>query len=253
MRILRSALLAVLAVLPAGCATLKTPESPIPVQSRLDADDTFTVGIAAEPGVVITQEELVRCAKTLAERIANTTARTRPDGRARAWRVTVLVSRYDHGNPRQRRLQAGMGGMYIDAQVALLAADGSTAGEFAANRRYEWGGELGGQATIDDLEVMLGDYIGSVLASRDTVPVEKSLRMAPATVRVPVAVPAGDAAGDTTAPAAAVTENGSAATESGTATAENSGAVTAVPEPASKPAWRISPARNGAQQNAPVR
>lgn len=158
----------------AACTTSFVPAAKevasLPPDSRLDADDTFTVAVAAPPEVVITADELARSEATLQKRIARATARTRADGNARDWKVLLLLSRYDHGDANKRRLRAGMGAMYIDAQVTLLAADGSTAGEFPASRSYAWGGEMGAAATIADLEVMLGDYLGRELASENRLP-----------------------------------------------------------------------------------
>lgn len=168
----------------AACTSvsLTREESLVASEYRVDADDTLAVSVEAQPGVVITDEERARCTRILGERIARITGDTLADGKVRAWTLRVRISRYDHGNPFQRRMRAGMGGMYIDSQVTLSDAEGKPVGEFAANRAYEWGGALGEQATIDDLEVMLGDYIGRAIASRSDaapvsqdVPVEKAL------------------------------------------------------------------------------
>lgn len=168
----------------AACTSvpLAREESLVASEYRVDADDTLAVTVEAQPGVVITDDERARCTRILGERIARSTEDTVADGKVRAWTLAVRISRYDHGDPFKRRMRAGMGSMYIDSQVTLSDADGKPVGEFAANRAYEWGGKLGEQATIDDLEVMLGDYLGRAIASRSTgpaagkdVPVEKAL------------------------------------------------------------------------------
>ncbi len=169
-----------------GCANTSVTKDikdlvSLPAEFRLDADDSFVISVAAQPDVVITPEETLRCETTFRERITRALARTRADGTAHTWKVLLLVSRYDHGDANKRRLRAGMGAMYIESTVTLLAADGSTVGEFPANRSYAWGGDMGAQATIADLEVMLGDYLARQLVSERKLPADS------------VTVPVGDA------------------------------------------------------------
>lgn len=160
----------------AGCSSvsLKRDEPAVAAEFRVDADDQVEVEVIAVDGVVITAEERARCAATLAERIRRAAKGTVANGAANTWRFTVQVLRYDHGDAFKRSVRAGMGAMHIETQVTMSAADGSQVGAFAANRTYDWGGTLGGQATIDDLEVMLGDYIGRRVASREEPAVIRS-------------------------------------------------------------------------------
>lgn len=165
----RRLLVALSLVLLAGCSSvpLKRDEPAVAAEFRVDADDQVEVEVAAADGVVVTAEERARCAATLADRLRRAARDTVANGTANRWRFTVQILRYDHGDAFKRSVRAGMGAMHIETQVRMFAADGSQVGEFAANRSYEWGGTLGGQATIDDLEVMLGDYIGRRVVSRE--------------------------------------------------------------------------------------
>lgn len=163
-------------VLLAGCSSvpLKRDEPAVAAEFRVDADDQVVVEVAAADGVVITGEERARCAATVTERLLRAANGTAANGTANTWRFTVQVLRYDHGDAFKRSVRAGMGAMHIETQVTMFAADGSRVGEFAANRTYDWGGTLGAQATIDDLEVMLGDYIGRRVVSREEREVTRS-------------------------------------------------------------------------------
>lgn len=160
----------------AGCSSvpLKRDDPAVGAEFRVDADDQVVVEVTAADGVVITDDERARCAATLAERLRRVAKGTIANGTANSWRFTVQVLRYDHGDAFKRSVRAGMGAMHIETQVTMFAADGSRVGEFAANRTYDWGGTLGAQATIDDLEVMLGDYIGRRVVSREAPAVVRS-------------------------------------------------------------------------------
>lgn len=160
----------------AGCSSvpLKRDEPAVAAEFRVDADDQVEVEVTAADGVAITGEERARCAATLAERLRRAAKGTVANGTANTWRFNVQVRRYDHGDAFKRSVRAGMGAMHIETLVTMFAADGSQVGEFAANRTYDWGGTLGGRATIDDLEVMLGDYIGRRVVSREAPAVIRS-------------------------------------------------------------------------------
>ncbi|MFZ5722301.1 MAG: hypothetical protein ACOY33_01435 [Pseudomonadota bacterium] len=167
------------ALLLAGCSmtsALVRDRPAVAPEFRVDADDRVTVVVDALPDVVITADERARCAATVGERVLRAAADTLADGTSREWRLAVHIGRYDHGNAFKRSVRAGMGAMHIESRVEMFAADGSRVGEFAADRTYDWGGTLGGLATIDDLEKMLGDLIGRRIVSQERPKPVKSMR-----------------------------------------------------------------------------
>lgn len=134
----------------------------------IDADDTVTVRVEAVAPAVVLPEERTRFAAETSRRVLKHAAgNALADGTARAWELAVQVRRYDHGNAFKRSVRAGMGAMYIDADVEVFAAGAEPAAvrvaTFAVSKTYNWGGTLGGQATIADLETMVADAVAKEL------------------------------------------------------------------------------------------
>lgn len=131
--------------------------------SLIDADDTVTVRVEAVEPVLVLPEERARFAAETGRRVLKHAAgNALADGTAQAWELVLQVRRYEHGNAFKRSVQAGMGAMFIDADVEVFAAGARTA-TFAVSKTYNWGGTLGGQATIADLETMVGDAVAKEL------------------------------------------------------------------------------------------
>lgn len=150
------------ALLLAGCASLRPADNS--ATQKIDADDTLAVQVVAAAGVTLADDRRQRMAQTIADHVRQRTAKTVADGAVRAWRIELEVTRYDEGSAFQRQMQAGKGAMHIDAGVVLRdAQSGAEAGRVAVNRVYDWGGAMGGQATIVDLEVMTAEHIAKLL------------------------------------------------------------------------------------------
>lgn len=134
----------------------------------IDADDTVTVRVEAAEPVLVLPEERARFAGETSRRVLKHAAgNALADGTAKAWELVVQVRRYDHGNAFKRSVRAGMGAMYIDADIEVFAAGAGAAearvATFAVSKTYNWGGTLGGQATIADLETMVADAVAKEL------------------------------------------------------------------------------------------
>lgn len=131
----------------------------------IDADDTVVVRVeAAEPAVVLPEERARFAAETGRRLLKHAAGNALADGTARAWELVLQVRRYEHGNAFKRSVQAGMGAMHIDADVEVFAAGvEARVATFAVSKTYNWGGTLGGQATIADLETMVADAVAKEL------------------------------------------------------------------------------------------
>lgn len=145
-----------------ACQAL-APGNPLATQ-RIDADDTLQVTVVAAAAIPIGDEEKVRFAQTVAEHTRQRAAMAAGDGAAHAWRIEVRVDRYDEGDAFKRSVRAGMGAMHIDAVVTLGdAQSGTPVGSFDVRKTYDWGGAMGAQATIFELEVMTAERIAKSL------------------------------------------------------------------------------------------
>lgn len=153
----------VTAALLAGCELNPfAAAGPTPAEINLiDADDTVAVRVEAVEPVLILPEEQARFAAETGRRLQKFAAGSSvSDGTKNSWELLLLVRRYDHGSAFKRSVRAGMGAMFIDADVQVFAAGASEkTATFAVSKTYNWGGTLGSQATIADLETMVADRI----------------------------------------------------------------------------------------------
>jgi hypothetical protein len=149
------ALAALLALLSACAGSVSAPVAvtslPAAEKTSLRLKDVVS---EAAPGIAITPEALSRVSSlVVAEIKANAPLAMAPGTDSQAKTMKILFTRYDEGNAAARFLLAGLGQIYIDADVSLLPQGGGAAiATYRVSKNFSFGGLYGGTTGIQDVE-----------------------------------------------------------------------------------------------------
>ncbi len=121
-------------------------------QSALRLSD---VSAEAQQGVVMTPTDLQRISEQVRAEIGArfpqlVAAGTNPP--AEATKLKMVFTRYDEGSGFGRFMLAGVGQIYIDADVLLIDASGQVVAKYQVSKQFAFGGWYGGLTRIQDVE-----------------------------------------------------------------------------------------------------
>ena len=147
-----------LVLLLAACA--EDAARPVPVQPIATAQKSTLhlsdVSAEAQQGVVMTPTDLQRIAEQVqAEIAAHYPGIMVAHGGASegSTKLKIVFTRYDEGSSFGRFMLAGVGQIYIDADVVLIdGASGQVLGKYQVSKQFAFGGWYGAFTRIQDVE-----------------------------------------------------------------------------------------------------
>jgi hypothetical protein len=140
----------------AGDASAPLVMQPLPPEQKMNMR---VADVSAEPaqGVAMTPGDLDRIVQRVKAEMAAKypLALQRPDAQdpAPSTKMKMVFTRYDEGNAFARFMLAGLGQIYIDADVIFVdASNGQALANYKVSKQFAFGGLVGGTTRIEDVE-----------------------------------------------------------------------------------------------------
>jgi len=177
MQKMKNAILALVALVLAGCAS-SAPQAqfiqPLAPSSLTRANDNAKVALEAAPGITMMDYEKARLTERLQAQLDSKKLLNTATGDKKEYEVNVIITRYEKGDAFARAMLAGLGQIHLDGtiKVCVLPAH-EQVGEFTVNKTFAWGGLYGASTTIEDAELGFVEGVTDALKGATDVPPQK--------------------------------------------------------------------------------
>ncbi len=155
------------ATLLTGCATTAPSAkfTKVPAKAEIVAgNDRVMVEVSAKEGVPALPADIARVKQVIEHQTMLKQKSGTVSAQPRSYKVNVNLTRYERGNAFARFMLAGLGQMHIDAHVTVLGLpDGEEVGSFDISKTFAWGGMVGANTRMEDIEPAFADGLANAL------------------------------------------------------------------------------------------